>query len=698
MRNPPVVSQQVNAVANKGSCVRLLTIYACLSMSGPALATESGLSEADYLEDIPVVLSPTRLAQPVTEAPAAVTVIDREMIEASGARQIADLFRLVPGFTVGNLDGYTPSVTYHGFADEFSKRMQVLIDGRSVYLPSIGGVDWMSQTITLDDIERIEVIRGPDSASYGANSFLGVISITTRHAAEDKGKSVHVKSGEHRIRDGVVRFGAGTQALAYHLTLGYQQDDGFDTRHDTQRTRLFNGRVDYQLGVSDSLETQFGLSDGVRQAGYTADETDPPRNKGVISHFEQLRWLHSVGIAQEFSLQFYHNYHDTSDDFLSLPITLAPSLSVQLPLNLNIKAERYDLEFQDTLTAQRNLRLVWGGSARQDQVSAPTYFSTTNTLTTNLYRAFGNLEWHIRPWAVTNLGALIEHDDLTGNHIAPRLATNFHLDGHQTLRAVVSTATRTPILFEDRGDFKFTLDPANYPVPIVITDRVIVGNDMLKSERILSRELGYLFYAPEHGTSLDVKLYDDQLRDLIRADFVCKVVDPVCIPTNEATGVDNRDGNYLLYRNTDSASVRGLELQWDQRLGATTRVVFGYAHTLIYGDAANQPNAHSAPVNNLHVLLIQHLPADTQASVAYYQVGNMEYLGSGNHTDVQRRLDFRLARDFKRAADKFRVAVVVQNLLDAYQDFIYKPDTPTQQFPKNLFDTRAFIELEWDIP
>ncbi len=246
------------------------------------------------------------------------TVINREMIDASGARQIADLFRLVPGFTVAYQNGYTPSVTYHGLADEFSRRMQVLIDGRSVYLPSIGGVAWSDLPISIDDIDHIEVIRGPASASYGANSFLAVISITTRQASADKTTALHLAYGEHRIRDGSVRLGGGSRNLDYHLTAGYQQDDGFDKRYDAQRTRLINARAEYQLGVSDHLEGQIGLSEGRRDNGFAGEVFDPPHGKQTGSHFERLRWLHSAGDTKEFSLQFYHNYHNTDEDY-SLP-------------------------------------------------------------------------------------------------------------------------------------------------------------------------------------------------------------------------------------------------------------------------------------------------------------------------------------------------------------------------------------------
>jgi iron complex outermembrane receptor protein len=148
--------------------------------------TLSGLPTEDvYFTDIPVVLSVTRLAQPKSDAPAAITVIDRSTIEASGIREIPELMRLVPGFQVGHDYGdvlapeQTP-VTYLGYSDQFSRKMQVLVDGRSVYDPMYGGVRWSELGLLLDDIDRIEVIRGPNAASYGSNAFLGVINIITR--------------------------------------------------------------------------------------------------------------------------------------------------------------------------------------------------------------------------------------------------------------------------------------------------------------------------------------------------------------------------------------------------------------------------------------------------------------------------------------------------------------------------------------
>jgi iron complex outermembrane receptor protein len=186
--------------------------------------------ESLFLDDIPVVLSASRLSQPINEAPAAVTVIDKQMIKDSGAWDLSEIFRLVPGMYVAyHADPYfsaDSTVAYHGMVTTTtSDRMQVLIDGRSVYSGLFGGVNWSDLPIVLADIERIEVIRGPDSASYGANSYLGVINIITLHAAESQGASASFSYGNSRS-EGVFRYGAKSGDLSYRLTASIRKDEG----------------------------------------------------------------------------------------------------------------------------------------------------------------------------------------------------------------------------------------------------------------------------------------------------------------------------------------------------------------------------------------------------------------------------------------------------------------------------------------
>lgn len=183
-----------------------ITAFLVCLVTPPVWATEYP-NELDYLQEFPAVLSASRMSQPLAEAPNAMTVIDREMIKASGFRTIPDLFRLVPGMYVSYFNGTTPIVSYHGTTDDSARRMQVLVDGRSVFMPPIGAVAWENLSLQLDDIERIEVIRGPAAASYGGNSTQGVINIITRDAGAVEGYKVGVTRGNGGIADGSFSFG-----------------------------------------------------------------------------------------------------------------------------------------------------------------------------------------------------------------------------------------------------------------------------------------------------------------------------------------------------------------------------------------------------------------------------------------------------------------------------------------------------------
>ena len=149
-----------------------LALFGCLTTTAFAETPEPA-SEKDYLADVPIVLSVSRLPQRLSEVPGAVTIIDRQMIRMSGARDVADLLRFVPGFRVSNsFESNTPQGSYHTNLSDYSNHMQVMVDGRSVYSSYLQGSTGPGlQTVALDDIERIEVYRGSNSAAYGARVF-----------------------------------------------------------------------------------------------------------------------------------------------------------------------------------------------------------------------------------------------------------------------------------------------------------------------------------------------------------------------------------------------------------------------------------------------------------------------------------------------------------------------------------------------
>ena len=302
----------------KKTLLLILFLSAFLQLANAEEESPQVVSEEDYIGDVPKVLTVSRLSQPLSDVPSAVTVIDRETIRASGIVDLPEIFRLVPGMYVGTNAGYVHNtnhvVSYHGMTTAYAGAMQVLINGRSVYSPLYGGVQWSELSLAIADIERIEVTRGPNAASYGANSYFGVINIITQQPSEVAGNSIIATHGDGR-NEAFYRHAGNTGDLSYRVTAGYRQDDGLEKRNDFKRTRMLNAQADYRMNNSNSLEFELGLADGARGEGDIKE--DPtifiPRTKQIDNNYQLIRWRHNMGDESDFSLQAYHAF-DRSDD------------------------------------------------------------------------------------------------------------------------------------------------------------------------------------------------------------------------------------------------------------------------------------------------------------------------------------------------------------------------------------------------
>jgi len=256
-----------------------LLAYLILPPAARAQATEGDADEAGeaaYLADLPVVLSATRLQQARADAPGSVMVIDRHMIRAAGARNIHELFMLVPGFQVGMHTGNQPLVSYHGLSDEAPRRMLVQVDGRSGYSPYfIAGVEWNQLGVDIDDIERIEVFRGSNSAVYGSNAFLGVANIITRAPSETRGGSVRYRAGSGGVNDIGVRLGARLGDVDLRITAARNYDRGFSAINDWRKAELATLRADWSINHDHVLEFQAGWTSNDQGTGKDDNPTDP---------------------------------------------------------------------------------------------------------------------------------------------------------------------------------------------------------------------------------------------------------------------------------------------------------------------------------------------------------------------------------------------------------------------------------------
>lgn len=211
-----------------------LVLLLALALAGPAAAAEDTEELMDMsLEDLASldveVTSVSRKEQKISEAAAAIAVLTGEGIRRSGATSVPEALRLVPGVEVARIDSNSWAVSVRGFNSEFANKLLVLIDGRTVYTPLFAGVYWDTQDVVLEDVARIEVIRGPGATVWGANAVNGVINIITRSAEETQGAMVSVLGGvEEEVITGTMRYGGSIGDDVHYRVYGrYVQRDDF---------------------------------------------------------------------------------------------------------------------------------------------------------------------------------------------------------------------------------------------------------------------------------------------------------------------------------------------------------------------------------------------------------------------------------------------------------------------------------------
>lgn len=250
------------------------------SLFSNAVLAKDSLTEKGLLTDLPMVVAATRLPQPVTDTPVAITVIDRQMIDVSGFLEIPDLLRLVPGFQVGlSWRDHHTAVTYHGQSDGLSRRMQVLIDGRVAVGSLFGIVDWDRLGIVVDDIARIEVVRGPASVSFGSNAFIGAINIITRGPYDNPGWRMSAATGSRGLGITSAQYSHVGEKFDYRASVNYFHTHGFSGVNDeaTVRSGRFQGH--YQMSAGTTLDFQLGHAGGPWGRGGSGLSVDPATHK-----------------------------------------------------------------------------------------------------------------------------------------------------------------------------------------------------------------------------------------------------------------------------------------------------------------------------------------------------------------------------------------------------------------------------------
>ncbi len=437
------------------------------------------------------VTTAARTAQPVADTPAPVTVLTAEDLRRTGAVTLADALRLVPGVHVGRLDANTWALSARGFDSRWANKLLVMIDGRTVYSPLFAGVFWDVQDVLLEDVERIEVIRGPGAALWGANAVNGVVHVITRSARDTQGAYAEMAGGTEERASGAVRYGSrlGESVWWRAYAKGFRRDGGrSEAGHaagDGWEQVRGGFRVDGDTGGRGTWTLQGDAYRGTSGAAYTLPTPEP----GVFARIAEDvdvagwsllgRWEVGAPAGGRFRAQGFYD------------------LAIRRDVPAAARVETWDLDLQHRFTLGRRQEVVWGGGVRlvRDRTDGTFVLRFDPARrTTRLWSLFLRDEVSLVPRRLRAIVAgRLEHNSYTGWEWQPDLRVLWHPVRGHTLWAAVSRAVRSPSRLEADGRVVGALlgpGDAGNPFPAEWKG-MLVGDGRFSSERVVAWQGGY---------------------------------------------------------------------------------------------------------------------------------------------------------------------------------------------------------------
>ena len=489
----------------------LLVILPCFGADG--VGATSTVSASDLVElslkDLGMikVTSVSRKSESLSSAPAAIHVITQDELRRSGASSIAEALRMAPGLQVSQSSMAQWGISARGFNDTFANKLLVLMDGRTIYTPLFSGVFWEETDTMLEDVDRIEVIRGPGATLWGANAVNGVINIITKSARETQGALVTGSGGIETRGIGSVRYGGRISEDAYFRVYGkYRNND---------ESTLSEGG-----GAEDSL--------WMAQGGFRLDwEPVGPNTVTLQGDYYLGEWGGPVLRHSLDPIGMFPSFFRSGRDGGNILARWAHQFSNDSEMSWQASYDRVDHEFgiggerRDTIDANGQHRftigdrqeIVWGGGYRfsGDNITTSEDFSMNDpSVGLQLVNAFVQDEISLSPDRFHVIfGTKLEHNDFTGFEVQPSARFSWRPGGSHTLWTAVSRAVRTPSRVE--RDVSVFVEPF-FPIPPVVLSRA-VGNPEFGSEEVISYEIGYRV-SPHPRVTIDLATFYNQYDNL----------------------------------------------------------------------------------------------------------------------------------------------------------------------------------------
>jgi len=700
-----------------GYAITILSYWLCINV---AYAEEPELLFSNSLSE---VLTPTRLKQRISDVPASVTVIRSETIRKLGIRTVPDALRLVPGMIVGQASGNEYRISYHGTNGLIPRRMQVLIDGISVYRTGYAQVGWSELPVNIDDIEKIEVTRSPSAATYGANSFFGVINIITKHPSDTQGVQVSGLVGSLDTKDATASYSGTAGSTAFRISVGHQQDSGFDKngegqeRRDSANINRINFRSISEITNKSNLEFQLSSSSGDLLSQFVSTDQMSFPDYAFSDSFFKVAWSQHISDKHRIKIKAYLSQFDRERRWKScLPQwwftdemramheanpeyaeairndpTIVPTggspedkllaeaaiakidvLGVDViscgDANEDIKERQYDLEIEDTYIFTPDLRLVSGIGLRRDEAQSETFLN--GNVGINSSRLFANMEYALLDEVMVNLGGMWEDEGThtEGYQFSPRGAINYHINNNHTIRFVYSKAIRTPDMLEYDRDWSYTMRNMNPSFDGKDNRQLYYrakADGNLVPEEIISKEISYYMAYPQYNLFMDLKVYEEKLTRLISEKLQLFDYNP---------------------SNNNSARLKGAEIELNYKFNEF--IDSGLTYAYIDNEASNffEKTLHTQHSGSLRTSL--HFERDWIASLAYYGASSISGF-------PYNRFDFVLSKSIL-IQDKHRIgARFIVRHFTGNSGFVVDEN----QFVENKYDNRThfYFSLDYSI-
>jgi iron complex outermembrane receptor protein len=596
----------------------------------PRDLTQLSLDDLVNLE----VTSVSKKPEKSSEVAAASYIITNEDIRRSGAESIADALRLAPGVHVASIDAHTSVVSVRGFSNQLSNKLLVLIDGRSVYTPLFGGVFWDVQDTMLEDVDRIEVIRGPGGTLWGANAVNGVVNVITKSAKETQGGLVVAQGGSQEHGLGEVRYGGNVgEDFSYRVYGKYfNRDGGFlsgaDENDDWQMGRA-GFRTDWDAAAKTVVTVQGDYYEG-RVGPFQGPELqghDTVQGANVLGRFTR-----GLDGGSEITLQSYYDHTFRSDAFFSE------------------RRDTGDLDFQYRVPLPWQQEAVWGANYRVSDdhvVTPPTFQIVPDSRTVQLYSFFLEDEVTLLDGALkATVGNKFEHDDFSGWEFQPSGRIAWTPLPKHTLWASASRAVRAISRVEN--DLGSSADPSSG-----VATRFL-GSRQLEPEEMVAYEAGYRFPVSSE-LHIDVATFYDDYRHAVTDTLEAPTFDPArpTVPVVPLRIANRLDGQ-----------IYGAELAADAQVTSFWRLRASYSYLRLQmrpspGDADTQQAQGSSPQNQFSFRSLLNLPAETEIDTIFRYVDNLPTQHVGHYFN----LDVHISRGF---GPHLELAVVAQNLLSPH--------------------------------